>query len=323
MIKVLAGNVIWIFPDHNYHWNALQTKKNNYKDVQRVCWRASALNSVTGLIWMPSIKNYYFKSYFFSFFTYAFPVFSGLNISAMPFHHTCPRSQTLAEETRMPQAMEFGIYWCGHQPWVASEGQEGQEEARGCVSVRRWAVFSRWGQGRNKFASRRSSELFWCLGSSFSLFPIRTLPFIICRVFGAPWTELPVGLNAPKDQIKPQVSVLELLNLLKASPGILLPGTRGCRTSTAHHSLAQIFSVRGPAWLLLASTQEAHPSLPGTQHLPKHRNSACTSPSGRKVWKAVNSAETSPCHQQPRRRRRRRWVMNVVLLLPRLYLFWE
>lgn len=125
-------------------------------------------------------------------------------------------------------------------------------------------------------------------------FPSRTLSSIICRSFGAPWTEeLPVGWNAPKYQIKPEVSVLELLNLLQGISWHLTVRHEGLAGPLlVCYSLAQIFRCvwGGPAWLLLAFTKEAHPSLPGTQQLPKYTNSACTLPSGRKVWRVVKSA---------------------------------
>lgn len=95
-------------------------------------------------------------------------------------------------------------------------------------------------------------------------------------------------LKSPKHQIEPEVSVLELLNLLQGISWhftVRLEGLAG--PSLVHYSLAQIF------------TKEAHPSLPGTQHLPKYSNSACTLSSGRKVWRVVSSAQGLARHKQP------------------------
>lgn len=138
----------------------------------------------------------------FSFFTYAFPVFSELSMStnlAMLFH--CGAAPHLSLWQKNPGCPGHGIYWGGHQPWVASQGRDGQEgtEVRGCVSVSvsNAQLSHSQGQGREGM-NLPQDEAQSCSGAwapvFHTFFPSRTLLSIICRSFGAPWTEeLPVG----------------------------------------------------------------------------------------------------------------------------------
>lgn len=207
-------------------------------------------------------------------------MFSELNISAnlaMLSPPGCPIFQPLAGLTRMPQAMEFIYIFM-----IISHGGH-LTDKRGRKALR-WEEVSGWGQGRNEFASRRSSELFWCLSSSFPhFFPSKTLPFIICRSLGAPWTELPVGLNAPKRQIEPEVSVWASA----PSPRhlLLFPGSRGWQDHDWFITVLPRFSPRKP--------------IPACQAHNISQNTA-TQPAPCWVEGDQQSTGTSPCHQQPK-----------------------
>lgn len=164
--------------------------------------------------------------YLFSFFTYAFSVFSELDISAnlaVLFHHrAAPHLSLWQEKPGCPRPWN-SLVWSSTVGGIWKTRQAERCWGERCVSVRVLSnaqVSHPQGQGREGI-NLPQEEAQNCSGAQspffFSHFFLsRTLPFIICRSFGAPWTEeLLIGLNAPKHQNKPTVSVCELLYLLQ------------------------------------------------------------------------------------------------------------